>query len=330
MDKANLIFLEPVFHEKVWGGRRLASEFGYELPEGPIGEAWAISTHPAGESLVAKGPGEGGTLSRLWRDRPDLFRASAGEVFPLLVKLIDAEEDVSIQVHPDDAYAKDHGVATGGKRECWYILAAKPGATIIVGQHAKSAEELEERMGRGEWDEVLNEVPIAAGDFFQVDPGTVHAVKAGTLLLEIQQPSDVTYRLWDYDRPDVDGNLRELHVADALATIDFAQKPPEGGLKAEELLAHAMKSPSDASLLFGKPLSGSVVLEANDAYTVELVQVMGTLTLPKRAPFWCVAVVEGKGSLNGEAVAKGDFLIVPAGTASVSLEGTLRLVVAYV
>ncbi len=328
MSTRDLIFLEPFFKETIWGGRLLAREFGYAIPRGPVGEAWVVSAHPHGQSRVLAGPGEGMTLGELWKAQPELFASAeaACERFPLLIKIIDAAQDVSIQVHPDDSYAEAHGLEDCGKYECWYILEAQPGATIIVGQSAKSAAELEERIEKREWDEILNEIPVAAGDFFAISPGTVHAVKAGTMLLEIQQPSDVTYRLYDYDRTDAEGHTRELHVAQALEVVDFTQEPIEQGFKAHEAIARKVGSISRAPLLWGPHQSGAIRLEENPRFTVDLVQTMGAFTVPLDAAFTCVSVVEGTGSVNGEAVKKGDNLIAPAGVRALEIEGTLRLV----
>ncbi len=325
----HLIRLEPFFKETIWGGRLLAREFGYRIPDGPVGEAWAISAHPHGECRVVGGPGRGMSLGVLWRAQPELFGASSSQArgrFPLLVKIIDAAEDISIQVHPDDAYAEAHGLEDGGKYECWYILEAQPGATIIVGQTAKSAAELEQRIERNEWGEVLNEIPVAAGDFFAITPGTVHAVKAGTMLLEIQQPSDVTYRLYDYDRTDAEGHARELHVEQALEVIDFSQAPIEHGFKAHEAMARELGPISKAPLLWGRHQTGVVRLEENPRFSVDLMQVMGAFTQPLSAPFTCISVVDGEGGVNGEAVRKGDHLIAPSPTRALEIEGTLRLV----
>ncbi len=329
MRNANLIHLEPFFKETIWGGRLLEREFGYQIPDGPVGEAWVVSAHPHGESRVVAGPGDGMTLGELWQSQPELFGVPKGampERFPLLIKIIDAAEDVSIQVHPDDAYAKAHALEDGGKYECWYILEAEPGATIIVGQTARDVEELAGRIERGEWSEALNEIPVAAGDFFAIAPGTVHAVKAGTMLLEIQQPSDITYRLYDYDRVDSTGRTRELHVARALEVVDFSLEPPTQGFKAHEAMARKMGPISEEPLLWGRHQSGIIRLEENPRFTVDLVQAMGAITHPLSAPFTCVSVVEGMGSVNGEDVRKGSHLIAPASVRALEIEGTLRLV----
>lgn len=229
-----LLFLQPVFKETIWGGRRLKERFGYETHGDRTGECWAVSAHPDGDCLVAAGSFRGMALSRLWEEHPELFGNTDGRLgdrFPLLVKLIDAREDLSIQVHPDDAYAarqeKDsEGRPALGKTECWYILEHEPGASIIVGHNARDKKELGEMIEGKRWGELIREVPVKKGDFFQIDPGCVHAIKGGILLLETQQSSAVTYRLYDYDRM-WNGSLRELHIKQCMDVIRTPFIPPK-------------------------------------------------------------------------------------------------------
>lgn len=310
---ADLIFLDPVFHEKIWGGRKLETEFGYDIPDGPIGECWAISAHPNGDCVVAEGEFKGEHLSTLWDSHPELFGNLMGNQFPLLIKILDANDDLSIQVHPDDAYAYEHENGSLGKRECWYVLECDDDATIIVGQNAKDKDELRRMIEAGQWDELLNEVPIHKGDFFQIDPGTVHALKAGTVILETQQSSDVTYRLYDYDRVQDDGTKRPLHIDQSCDVVDFSAQAPTSG---------------HVDVAFDE--NGLCLLEKNADYTVELVDVPERLGLANDAPFLCVSVIDGEGSANGHGVRKGSNFLVPATVETVELEGPMRLVVSHV
>ena len=189
MNMSDLIKLTPIFHEKIWGGRQLETVFGYDIPEGPIGECWAISAHPNGDCQIAEGPYAGHTLSWLWAEHRELFGNCEGKEFPLLIKILDAKDDLSIQIHPNDEYAAEHENGSLGKTECWYVLDCEPGATIIVGQRAKDRVEAAQMIEEGRWDDMLNVLPIHKGDFFQIDSGTVHAIKTGTLILETQQSS---------------------------------------------------------------------------------------------------------------------------------------------
>ncbi len=308
---ADLIKLKPIFHEKIWGGRKLETEFGYEIPEGGIGECWAISAHPNGDCLIEGGAFAGKHLSELWDEHRELFGGAEGDVFPLLIKILDAKDDLSIQVHPNDAYAAEHENGSLGKTECWYVLDCDEGATIIVGQRARDRAEAARMIEEGRWSDMLNEVPIHKGDFFQIDSGTVHAIKGGTLILETQQSSDVTYRLYDYDRPGTDGKLRPLHIEQSLDCIDFdVQAPTDGTVSAPEM-------------------DGVTELESNRIYTVDRIRVSGEKTLVQRWPFVCLSVIEGAGTVNGEALSKGAHLLVPSTVESLELAGEMELITSH-
>lgn len=310
----SIIELVPVFKEKIWGGRKLETEFGYEIPAGPVGECWAISAHPAGDDEIASGEYAGRTLSWLWDEHRELFGNCEGDRFPLLVKIIDAKDDLSIQVHPDDDYAAEHEDGSLGKKECWYVLSAEPGQTIVVGQRAHSREEFAQMVEEGRWSELLNEIPIKAGDFFQIDPGTVHAIKGGTVILESQQSSDVTYRVYDYDRKQDDGTLRPLHMQQALDVIDFDCAPLTSG---------------------EVELSGPVTtLEQNECYTVDLVRVgedgcPAELAVETPHPFTCISVIEGEGVVNGREVKKGTHLLALSACDALELSGTMQVLLSY-
>lgn len=310
----SIIELVPVFKEKIWGGRKLETEFGYEIPAGPVGECWAISAHPAGDDEIASGEYAGKTLSWLWDEHRELFGNCEGDRFPLLVKIIDAKDDLSIQVHPDNDYAAEHEDGSLGKKECWYVLSAEPGQTIVVGQRAHSREEFAQMVEEGRWSELLNEIPIKAGDFFQIDPGTVHAIKGGTVILESQQSSDVTYRVYDYDRKQDDGTLRPLHMQQALDVIDFDRAPLTSG---------------------EVELAGPVTtLEQNECYTVDLVRVgedgnAAELAVETPHPFTCISVIEGEGIVNGREVKKGTHLLALSACDTLELSGTMQVVLSY-
>lgn len=309
---SQLICPDPIFHGKIWGGRRLNTVFGYDIPEGPIGECWAISAHPNGDCTVAEGPFAGETLSELWAEHRELFGGLEGDEFPLLIKILDADGDLSIQVHPDDAYAAEHENGSLGKKECWYVLDAEEGGTIIVGQNAKSRDEFAQMVEEGRWSDLLNEVPVHRGDFFQIDPGTVHAIKGGTLILETQQSSDVTYRVYDYDRLGDDGKPRPLHLEQSLDVVDYAAKAPTSG---------AITAPE---------VDGVTELVACDRYTVARVRVDGPKVLPQDHPFVCASVIEGAGMLCGKAVAKGAHVLVPSTVDELAFDGAMTLILSWV
>ena len=185
------LFLQSVMQEKIWGGTHLRDVFGYDIPSDHVGEYWAISAHPNGVSTIKNGRYAGQTLDVLYAEHRELFGNRQEPVFPLLTKILDANDWLSVQVHPDDVYGLEHEGELG-KTECWYIIAAEPGAEIIYGHNAKSKEELRQQIESKDWENLLTKVPVKAGDFFYVPSGTMHAIGAGIMVLETQQSSDTT------------------------------------------------------------------------------------------------------------------------------------------
>ncbi|MBT2284793.1 class I mannose-6-phosphate isomerase [Paenibacillus polymyxa] len=211
---------QPEFKERVWGGRAL-EQFGLTPPEGHIGEGWMIADHPNGTTKVLNGALAGKGLDEVreqlgteWLGTKGV--SEKGGRFPLLIKLLDCNDDLSVQVHPTDEY---EALPPGelGKTEMWYVLDAKPGAHIIYGlNEGVDRATLKEALENGTVMDTLRQVPVEAGDTFFIPAGTVHALCAGVVVAEIQQNSDTTYRIYDYNRPGLDGKPRELHVEDSL------------------------------------------------------------------------------------------------------------------
>ena len=313
----DLIFPTPIFHEKIWGGRKLADDFGYEIPDGPIGECWAISAHPNGDCAISGGAWDGMRLSELWDQHRELFGGVEGDRFPLLVKIIDAKDNLSVQVHPDDAYAAEHENGSLGKRECWYVLAADEGTQIVIGQRAHDRAELASMIDEGRWDDMLNLVPCHVGDFFPIEPGTVHAIQGGTLILETQQSSDVTYRVYDYDRVGDDGKPRPLHIEQSLDVVDYEQQAPASG----EVTA--------------PEVDGVTELMECPNFVVDRVRVSGEKDVAQPYPFLCVSAIEGSGTVcAAEAgveheIARGTHFLAPAGCGTLSFSGDMTLVTSH-
>ncbi len=220
---APLLF-RPVYQRLVWGGRRLAN-WRTDLPAGPVGESWELADHARGMSLVAEGAWAGQSLRQLVEQAgPELVgRGFAGGPFPVMVKILDAADRLSVQVHPDDEIARRLGLGPNGKSECWFVLsdggALYQGTRRGVDRHAFESA----LASGGALADLLNRFESAAGDVFFLEARTVHALGAGCLLYEVQQTSDVTFRVYDWDRLGLDGKPRPLHVAESLATIDFAR-----------------------------------------------------------------------------------------------------------
>ena len=194
MDK--IVFLEPVFCERIWGGRNLES-FNFDIPKGNIGEAWVVAAHDNGSSKIVNGELAGLTLKEAYAKNPQLFTEKKYDKYPLLIKILDASDNLSVQVHPEDDYARVNENGELGKTECWYVLDAKKDSKLIYGHTAKTKEEFNDKINREQWQELFIEEEVKAGDFFYIPAGTLHAIGEGILIYEVQQNSDTTYRVYD-------------------------------------------------------------------------------------------------------------------------------------
>ncbi|MBO5564658.1 MAG: class I mannose-6-phosphate isomerase [Lachnospiraceae bacterium] len=220
--------LSPAGKDYLWGGERLKTEFHKEISLSPLAETWECSVHPDGKSIVASGEHKGKTLADVLHDHPEYLGTHPKQnTFPILVKLIDAARDLSVQVHPDDDYAYTHEKGQLGKTEFWYVLSTpEEGGEIVYGfRDAVTMEEVEKSAGDGSIVKYLQRVPVEPGDVFFVRAGTVHAICAGTIVAEIQENSNLTYRLYDYDRTDASGKKRELHIKKAIEVLDNTVMP---------------------------------------------------------------------------------------------------------
>ena len=304
-----IIKLEPVFKQMIWGGNKLKDVFNYPLDMDNVGECWGISAHPNGDCTVVSEQYKGMKLSELFDANRELFGNIEGDRFPLLTKIIDAKADLSIQVHPDDEYAKVNENGSLGKTECWYVLDAEPGTTIVVGHNAKSQEDVKNMITEKRWSDFIREIPVKKGDFFQINPGTVHAIKGGTLILESQQNSDITYRVYDYDRLS-DGKPRPLHVE---KSIDVIKAP---------YVADAPETNPDVTV--NKNMNQLV---SCPYYTVWKFDVNGKDSIVMDQSFMLVSITEGSGTIDNTPVKKGDHFIIPAGYDKAEFEGTLEMII---
>jgi len=311
MGNTDILVLEPVYKERIWGGNALHSVFGLPIPPGKIGEAWVVSAHINGPSRILNGKYQGETLDSLYQNHRELFANDPSPVFPLLTKILDANDKLSVQIHPDDTFAKamEHDL---GKSECWYILDAAPNSSLIIGHTARSQEELLSMVRNNEWDQLLTRVPVQKNDFVYIPAGTVHAIGAGILILETQQSSDVTYRLYDYDRTDAaTGKKRELHLEKGLAvtTVPALQIP----------LQH-----------FGIG-TGIVTMVQSPKFTVEKWMVERQMNVKNtKSVYYLATIIEGEAAINGRALRMGDSFIVPSTTAEINIRGHADLIVSYI
>lgn len=308
------LFLKPVFQERIWGGKAL-ERFGYELPSDKIGECWGISAHPNGMSVIENGTFAGMTLAELWENHRDLFGGMEGDKFPLLTKLLDASDDLSIQVHPDDVYAQVNENGELGKTECWYVVDCKEGAEIVFGHTAQSKEEFVSMVQAGKWNDLMQRVPVKKGDFFYVESGAVHALCAGVVVLETQQNSDTTYRLYDYDRRDNNGKLRELHIEKSIDVAMIPHVMPNMTFQEENFDAYTLTT------------------YAQERYFSVYKYTMNERTELKvdKHPFHLISVLNGNGTLkvNGECynLQKGHHFILPHGMTTCMVDGNMEWMV---
>lgn len=288
-----VLILEGKFLEKIWGGQRLKNEFAYPIEGENIGEYWAISAMESYPSIVTNGKLKGENLKDIYKNYKQLFGNLPEKEFPLLVKIIDAKDDLSIQVHPDDQMAEKIENSLG-KSECWYILNENE-SSIIYGIKSKNKDQAIKLIDEEKWEELLKEVKVKKDDFFYVPAGTVHAIKKGCLILEIQQASDLTYRLYDYDRIDKNGKMRELHL----------EKSKEA-IKINELENKKEIEKFDTYL--------KTDLTANEFFQVKKYQIKSKTKLKRENPYLLEAVIEGSGKLIVDEeiypINKGDFFIL--------------------
>ncbi|NVF12202.1 class I mannose-6-phosphate isomerase [Anaerococcus sp. AGMB00486] len=300
-----VLFLKGQFVEKIWGGSRLKKEFSYDFNSENIGEYWAISAMKDFSSIVINGAYKGEKLNDLYKNNKELFGNEKKEKFPLLIKLIDANDDLSIQVHPDEKMAKKEN--SYGKSECWYILNENK-ASIIYGLKTDDKKRALKLIDERRWDDLLKEENHIKGDFFRVDAGMVHAIKKGSLILEIQQASDITYRLYDYDRRDKEGNLRDLHIdksKEAIKCLD-SKKIHEDLEKEVEILLE------------------------NEYFKVKKINVKDKINLKREDKYQLESVVKGKGELiiddKTYPIKKGDFFILTNYVNNYTFKGNLEVV----
>lgn len=228
--------LKPAGKDYLWGGNRLRTEYGKDILLEPLAETWECSVHPDGQSVVSNGTYAGKTLADVLAKHPAYMgdKYLAADELPILVKFIDAKKDLSVQVHPDDEYARIHE-NQNGKTEMWYVIDADEGASLIYGfEHKVNADMLRQAINDGSLGKHLHKAKVQKGDMFYVPAGTVHGIGQGILIAEIQESSNVTYRVYDYDRVDKNGNKRELHFEQALRVMDM--KATLGARRRQRLL----------------------------------------------------------------------------------------------
>lgn len=312
------IGFESIYYEKIWGGRDLET-FRDNLPDGDIGESWDIACHQNGTGVVANGYLKGKKFDEIIAEFGHALVGSkvSTEKFPLLVKLINSREKLSVQVHPGDEYAQ-RVENQFGKTEAWYVVDAKPGAKLIVGTKNCNKEVFEKAILEGKSEEYLNVVEVKKGDCFLINSGLVHAICEGLIIAEIQQNSDVTYRVYDYGRP------REIHVEKSLDVIDFE-------LEAENL--------SNKEVIKFNGFSKIDFCE-NKYFGMQKIDIETEWKdCSNEEKFFILTCVEGVGTIEGkdenincdfcEKIKKGDSYLIPATLGKYVIKGSLEVIKSY-
>ena len=318
--------LKPAAKDYLWGGRRLNDEFNKGIDVYPLAETWECSTHPDGQSLVASGPNSGKTLEDVLRKHPEYLGSHPLQIMkgtpelPVLIKLIDAGQDMSVQVHPDDAYALENENCLG-KTEVWYVLAAREGASLVYGfNQDMDRERVQNALAGGTIKKYLNHVPVRKNDVFFVKAGTVHAIGAGIVMAEIQESSNLTYRLYDYGRLDKNGKKRKLHIEKALQVMNMQSSV----LPRQPMRVLRYKRGCACELLTRcKYFQVERLLLNTDIYGLSLDYKTGS------NGFQVLLCTEGRGFLSGEnfslSFSKGNCVFVPAESIPLKLGGQAQL-----
>ena len=308
------IKLTPAIKDYLWGGRRLITDFNKKTDLEKAAESWELSTHPDGESIVSDGDFKGLTLteyiSKNGGNECIGTKAAEFDFFPILIKLIDAKDNLSIQVHPDDEYALEVEKEYG-KTEMWYIVDCEEDSYLYYGLNCEvSKEEFEKRIKENTLLEILNKVPVHKGDVFFIPSGTIHAICSGILICEIQQNSNTTYRVYDYDRRGADGKPRDLHIEKAIAVSNLFPAPE-------------LKKTEDNTLASCKYFTVKKI-DCNNEAKIQL----------DKTCFRSLVILSGDGelTLNNETMTftKGESIFIPAQDGELSLNGSFEAVLSYV
>lgn len=312
MKQKEVLFLKPVFRENIWGGDRLAFDFCYEIPGVHTGECLAAGVFPGCEIRIDRGTYEGYSLDRLWKEQRELFGNYPSEDFPLSVKLLDAQEDLSVQVHPDSRYAKEQENGAEGRTKFWYVIDCEEDAQIILGHTAKDKAEFKKKMKERKFSDLFQKVSVKKGDVFQINPGCVHALLKGNCIYEVNAGSDIAYRIYDYDRIR-DGKKAELHTAQAAEVTQFPY----------------VKFKLDPKVT---TYENGTVTEYVDGFSYRILCVDlegGSLEMPLEGEFALATVIDGCGEISGTKIRKGNHFIITSRYKTFTFIGRLQVMLCY-
>ena len=316
--------LSPVGKDYLWGGTKLRDKYDKKLEVSPLAESWECSTHSDGTNIIQSGIFAGKTLKDVLMEHPEFLGThpkTKGEL-PILIKFIDAKEKLSVQVHPDDEYAKMNENGSLGKTELWYVVEAEPDAELIYGFYRDINKQIvEENLEKGTIEKYLQKVKVKKDDIFYIEAGTVHAIGAGILIAEIQENSNLTYRLYDYNRKDKNGKIRELHIDKALEVMNYKggmlPRQPMRILRyapgcATEFLCRCQYFQVERMLINNRELKSGVVIETGSNSFQVLLCLEGEVKLIENSEIYL-------------RFKKGDCVFIPANSIELVLKGNGQL-----
>lgn len=302
----SVLFFKPIARPAIWGHSLVKDYFGYDdFPLG-IGQSWSFSAQEGASTLCLSEPYKGKTLLELWKNHQELF-GHPDEIFPVIISLVAPEDDLSIQVHPDNQHAKKAGYLCG-KNEAWYFIEAQEGANIVYGHHAMNEADLRRYIQEDRWDDLIKHLDVHSGDFVYLPAGLLHALRKGSIVYEIQQSTDVTYRFYDYHRKDEQGNERELHLEQAIDCLSYDPQDMKNDIH---------------PIITSYQNCEQTVYISNPSFTVTKLEITGDYDY-ECDNYQLVTVVKGQGKVDGEDVKVGDNFLIPMKT-EVHFDGKMTL-----
>lgn len=302
----SVLFFKPIARKAIWGHTLVKDYFGYdEFPLG-VGQSWSFSAQEGASNECVSEPYKGKTLLDLWKDHQELF-GHPNEEFPVIISLVGPEDDLSIQVHPDDEHAKMIGFKSG-KNEAWYFIESKENANIVYGHNAKDEEDLYRYINEDKWDDLIRHLDVHTGDFVYLPAGLLHALRKGSVVYEIQQATDITYRFYDYHRKDSEGNERELHLKQAINCLSYNKEDMKNNISPEMITFDHYEE---------------TVYISNDSFTVTKLEIDGECEYISDN-YQLATVVKGEGKVDNVEIKVGDNFLIPTNT-KVQFDGQMTI-----
>lgn len=303
----DIMITKPIPRKAIWGHDKLKNYFHYDSFPNGIGQSWSFSGQDNNANLIVEGMHTGKTLLEVWNEYPTYFNSRCNH-FPFIIGLVGPEDNLSIQVHPDAAYAKKHGLLSG-KNEAWYFIEADSTADLVFGTTANTKDELSTLVHDNKWDQLLKRIPVHKDDFVYVPAGMLHAMQKGVITYEVQEATDITYRFYDYDRKDADGNKRELHMNEAMESIKFFDEVTQPQSISKEYDGYKRTTYIN-----------------NESFKIEKYEITNDCMI-NVDEYMLVTIIRGTGKVNGHSLTLGDSFLVPCIMNQLDVHGEMQWMV---